>query len=63
MAERLDLMVELATLGEYGLTADLRPLATCPEAAEPVRPATRLRERCDATPAARSCRDGASTLS
>lgn len=62
MAERLDLMVELVTLGEFGLTANLVPVAVSQED-HAARELPRLRERCDAAPAARACRDGAPTLS
>ena len=56
LAERLDLLVELATLGEYGLSPALRPVALSAES-EGGRLIPRTRGRCEARPAAPSARD------
>jgi hypothetical protein len=62
MVERLDLLVELSTLGEYGLAENVRPvvLGRTPPAGPRTR---RLREECQWRAGATPCRDGVSTRS
>jgi hypothetical protein len=57
IVDRIDLMVEFSTLGEYALADDLRPVAMHGERrhVEPARPSRRTRDDCDREPSL-SCR-------